>query len=826
MQERLTPAMKQYMDIKNRHPDCLVLFRMGDFYETFFEDAKIASRELEITLTGRGSKNGPRVPLAGIPYHALDNYLAKLIRKGIKVAIVEQMEDPKKAKGVVKRDVVRIVTPGTVTESQILDDRSNNYIASLYRGKGFGIAYVDLTTGEFRSTETDEPIDELARLAPAEILVPSMDEDDDTARALRKRGYFVNPLEDRHFVHEQATRTLTEHFRTGSLDGFGLRDRPLAVSSAGALLNYLSQTQKNSLGHINKISFYKEADYMLIDGTTVSNLELVKNIRNRTRENTLLSTIDSTRTSMGSRMLKRWLLLPLTSKESINLRLAAVDELCSGSMMRQDLGDCLSRTGDVERLISRVNLMTAGPRDLVVLGDSLAELPNLKASLAGAGSRILQKFSDLDVQEEAEKLIRRSMRDEPPVNIRDGGVIRKGYSPELDELQGIVRDSKGIIRDMESRERKSTGIPNLRIGFNRVFGYYFEITKKSMGKVPSHYVRKQTTANGERFVTEELKELEEKILGAEERIVAMESELFMEVLKRLSKSTGGIQKAAGTVAELDCLVALAETAVKNSYCRPEIADGKDISLRGLRHPVIEQAVDDYIPNDVLFSDRSRLMIITGPNMAGKSTLMRAASLAVILGQMGSFVPAESARLGISDRIFSRVGAHDDITHGQSTFMVEMNEVAQILNNASERSFVIMDEIGRGTSTYDGVAIAWAVAEHICREVKCNSMFATHYHALTKLSSHRGVRNYNIAVREDREDIVFLRKLVEGGTDKSYGIHVARLAGMPKGVIEKAREIQFRLEDEDRIKDRVVVDKKTDGDAVELRKSSQTSLLDL
>ncbi len=826
MNEKLTPAMKQYMDIKNRHPDCLVLFRMGDFYETFFEDAKIASRALDITLTGRGSKNGPRVPLAGIPYHALDNYLGKLIKKGIKVAIVEQLEDPKTAKGVVKRGISRIVTPGTVTESHILDEKSNNYIASLFPGIGFGLSFVDLTTGEFRCTITKDPLNEIARFSPAEVLVPSMHADDRAVAALRNKGYYINPYEDRHFVLEQARKTLTGHLKTSSLDGFGLRDRTGAVCSAGALMSYLAETQRNTLNHINRISYYMDADSMLMDGTTVSNLELIQNIRNRTSENTLLAAIDRTCTAMGARMLKRWLLAPLVSKDSINRRLNAVDELCMDTIMRQDLGKCLAKISDIERLVSKVNMASAGPRDLVSLRNSLTEITAMKRIIAGAGSGLLRKAGEIEDQHEVKDILGKSIVDEPPANVRDGGIIRRGYSLELDELNNTVKNSKGLIRDMESRERLSTGISNLKIGFNRVFGYYLEITKKSIGRVPPQYIRKQTMANCERFVTEDLKDLEEKILGAEDRISTMENELFTDIIRKVSGYTEKMQEAAGSIAETDCLRSLAETAVNNRYCRPEITDGQDIILRELRHPVLEQIEDEYIPNDVSFSEKCRLMIITGPNMAGKSTLMRAVSLAVILAQMGSFVPAQSARLGISDRLFSRVGAHDDITHGQSTFMVEMNDVAQILNNATGSSFIIMDEIGRGTSTYDGVAIAWAVAEHISRKIGCNSMFATHYHVLTKLDRHSGVKNFNIAVREDRYEIVFLRKLVEGGTDKSYGIHVARLAGMPGEVIEKAREIQFRLEDEDSMKERIVVDKRKEDGVVEYKKSVQRSLLDI
>ncbi len=823
---RLTPAMRQYMSIKERFPDCLVLFRMGDFYETFYDDAKKAAEALEITLTKRGAGSGAKIPLAGIPYHALDSYLSKLVKKGIKTVIVEQTEDPKLAKGVVRRDVVRIVTPGTVTEPHMLDEKSNNYIASVYHDGLYGISAVDISTGEFVTTETADLQDEISRLSPAEILLPVSMEDSSLAKKLRDRGYFINSYDDRHFLHSRAYSLLSGHFKVHSLDGLGLEHKKLAVSSAGALLGYLMETQKTSLGHIGKVRVYTISESMQVDGITARDLELVRNIRDGSVKDTLFDVLNHTRTAMGSRMLKKWILAPLKSMKKIVQRLDSVEEIYSSTIMRQELTELLHKIGDIERLMSRISLGSANARDLVAMKNSLMLVPEIRDALSKSGSYLLSEVMHADDMAGIVQLLQKSIKEEPPMLTREGNMIKRGYNTELDEQHDIKANGRAYIRSLEEKERRATGIKNLKIGFNRVFGYYFEVTKKNMNLVPEHYIRKQTMANCERFVTEELKQWEEKILGAEEKINQLEYGLFQEITGKVAEKTKEIQNTAKKIAVLDCLNSLAIAAVFNKYTRPDVREGFSIKLEGSRHPVLERAEEGFIPNDIELSKDKRLIILTGPNMAGKSTVMRQAALAVLMAQAGSFVPAESAEIGMVDRIFTRVGAHDDIMHGQSTFMVEMNEVASILNNATRQSFIIMDEIGRGTSTFDGVSIAWSVAEYIIHNLGCKTMFATHYHVLTKLSKYSGVKNYNIAVREDKDDIIFLRKLVSGGTDKSYGVHVARLAGMPSEVIEKAREIQFRLEEEDSMRDRIVVDKKQDDSHILYTKSKQKTLLEL
>jgi DNA mismatch repair protein MutS len=823
---KITPAMQQFMDIKNKHPDCLILFRMGDFYETFYEDAKLASRALEITLTKRGKKNGGGIPLAGIPYHALDNYLHKLVKQGIKVAIVEQLEDPKLAKGVVKRGVVRIVTPGTVTEDNILNEKDNNYIASIFYEGSFGLSIIDLSTGEFLTTITNDLENEIAKFNPSEILVPSMIKKNEAIENLKKKGYYLNYYEDRFFLYSQSYKVLSSHFNTHSLDGFGLKDKNIAVNSAGALLNYLIDTQKNTLNHIGKIKYYNNSDFMLIDNVTIRNLELINNIRDGTSTNTLLESIDETRTAMGARLLKKWIVNPLNQVDMINRRLNAVEELVNDTIARQDIIKSLKEIGDIERLISKINLGSANPRDLISIKNSILIIPILIKIISGCKSKILVKLQKMNPLLDIVKIIESSIKEEPPVMIREGNMIKRGYDEKLDEIHEIITNGKDFIRKLERKEQEKTGIKNLKIKFNRVFGYFFEITNKNLKLVPEDYIRKQTMANCERYITEELKTWEEKILGAEEKINTIEYEIFQKIIVDISKKTNEIQQLAINIANLDCINSTAIIASKYDYCKPEITNKNDITIKNARHVVIERIEDYYIPNDIEFVKENRLKIITGPNMAGKSTIMRTVSLIVLLSQIGSFVPATLAKIGIVDRIFSRVGAHDDITHGQSTFMVEMNEVAQILNNATNKSLIIMDEIGRGTSTFDGVAIAWSVAEYISNNIKCNTMFATHYHVLTKLEKNEGVKNYNISVKENKDDIIFLRKIIEGGTDKSYGIHVAKLAGMPSDVIENAKKIQFKLEEKDTMTEKIVVEKIRKTKTVEYKKAKQQTLFDL
>jgi len=766
--------MQQFMEIKNRHPDCIILFRMGDFYETFFEDAKTASQVLGIALTKRGKANGADIPLAGIPYHALDTYLAKLVSQGYKAAIVEQMENPKYAKGVVKRDVVRIVSPGTVTIPELMDEKQNNYLASVYKN---GLALVDLSTGEFRATEGDVE-EELKKLQPNEVIIPYTQE---------LKGYYINRVEDRLFLPDFAQKTVAGHLKTHSLDGFGLKGRTHAISAAGALLSYLMQTQKSTLEHIKSISYFSSTDSMVIDSITGANLEILKNIRTGAKGATLLSVLDRTSSPMGARLLKKWIAAPLIKREEIEKRLDRVEKLHNNTL-RLELSQLL-RIPDLERLGSRIALKSVTPRELATIRTGLENLDKISGLSQGLGITVT---SPISIQKLLEKL-----SDEPPVTTREGGIFRKGFAPEVDQLKSIMRSGKGSIRSIEAQEREKTGIRNLKVSYNRVFGYFIEVTKKNIAQVPHHYIRKQTTANGERYITEELKEWEDKVLHAEEKLKELEQEMFEKLCEDVLGHLETLMAISKQIAELDCLCSLGHAAVQNSYTRPSFIEGNE-TIVGSRHPVVEQLAEDFIDNDIEFTGEQQLMIITGPNMAGKSTVMRQAALIHIMAQMGSYVPAKAAKLKIIDRVFARVGAHDDITHGQSTFMVEMNEVAAILNNATQNSFIIMDEIGRGTSTFDGVSIAWAVAEHIAG-LGCPAMFATHYHVLSELGQKKGVANFNIQVSEHAGKIVFERKLIPGSTDKSYGIHVARLAGMPQSVIDNAQRIQRSLQRRDEMK---------------------------
>lgn len=822
--------MKQYMEFKQKYPDCLILFRMGDFYETFYDDAKLAAKVLNITLTKRGTKI--QAPLAGIPYHALEGYLAKLVRAGIKTAICEQIEDPKKAKGIVKRDVVRVVTPGTIIDAGLLDDRQNNYIVSIYPDKKIGIAVTDLSTGEFKTTEIEanKLLAEINRINPSEIIYPAYAEtskenkdreNKDIIKQLKEnKDICLNSYEDRFYFHEFAQKNLLEHFNILSLDGFGIAEKKEIIAAAGALISYLKETQKTNLSHINTIRHYSTADSMVLDKATIRNLELIKNIRNNAAESTLLNVLDRTNTAMGSRQLRNWLLNPLLDAEKIRKRLDAVEYLFKNIMIRHELKERLNSINDIERLISRINYGNCNARDMIALKNSLRIVPELKELLANAdnsGIDLLAMIKDIDKNNElkhAAELIETAIKDDPPVSIREGSIIKKGYDNELDELHDICRHGRRHITEMEEKERVKTAIKSLKIKFNRVFGYYIEITKANLYLVPQDYIRKQTIVNGERYVTQELKEYEEKILGAEERIFALEYELFQDVCRKIIEKTKEIQKAGDFIAMLDVLLGFSINASENNYSKPAVDNNFRIMLAGSRHPVIEKIEEVFIPNDIILNQKTRMMIITGPNMSGKSTVQRQVALITLMAQIGSFVPAQKAEIGIVDRIFTRVGAHDDLTHGQSTFMVEMSETASILNNATEKSLIIMDEIGRGTSTFDGVSIAWSVAEYIIKKIKAKTMFATHYHVLTQLEKYEGVRNYNIAVKEDKNNIIFLRKLIEGGTDKSYGVHVARLAGMPNDVIENAKNIQNLLEEKDDMKDKIEINNANENKAID------------
>ena len=808
--DNLTPAMRQYMQIKHKYKDCVVFFRMGDFYETFYEDAKTTAEALDIALTKRGmKKDGQSIPLAGIPYHALDMYLAKMIKKGHKVAIVEQMEDPKLAKGIVKRDVVRIVTPGTVIEENILSD-SNNYIASLSPGKSkYGLSFVDISTGEFIVTEAtglNDILIEIQKQNPSEVILPlTYETDEKTVKILKDAGIYVTYHSDVDFYEENAAASLQEHFNILSLDGFGLREKTRAVSSAGALLSYLYETQKNALRHITKIKPYSTKESMIMDITTVKNLELVRNLRDGSEKNTLLSVLNKTQTSMGYRLLKKVIMKPLVNLHKINERLVAVEELFKNNFLLEELIELLKKMSDLERLVSRVSMGHSNPRDLVSLHGSLEIIPEVKALLEDVESVLLIKLADMDPLRHLTKQIDEIIVDEPPVSVSDGKFVKEGYNDELDELRRISTNAKKIIREIESKERESTGIKSLKVRYNRIFGYYIEVTRTNSDNVPEHYIKKQTLVNSERFATPELKELEEKILTAEEKSIAIEISIFEDLITAALKEISKLQKISENISYLDVLCSFAKVSQLNRYVKPQVASNFKLSLKTARHPVVEIATQ-FVPNDTIITEQNRVKIITGPNMAGKTCYMRQVALNVIMAQMGCFVPADEAEINIVDKVFCRTGASDDISQGQSTFMVEMSETAQILNNATEKSLIVLDEIGRGTSTYDGVSIAWAVAEYIATQIKAKTLFATHYHVLNNLEKEIPcVKNYNIAVSEREDRIIFLRKILEGGTDKSYGIHVARLAGMPMSVINKSKELQFRLENEDKIAEKIIVE---------------------
>lgn len=802
---KLTPGMKQYVDVKNANPDCIILFRMGDFYETFFEDAKVVARELDITLTARG-KGESRAPLAGIPYHAVEPYVAKLIKKGYKVGIVEQTEDPKKAKGLVKRDLVRIITPGTVVESMILDQGKNNYILSFYKEDGkFALSFCDISTGEFLSGEMKKEkfFNEVRRLEPSEIIFPMSLEDSEIIDSFRKENFVLNSYDDRFFYHEKANGTLKDHFKVIGMDGFGIKSE-VAISSAGALLSYIKETQKTSLDHINRIRKYSVEDYMYLDSSTIRNLELLRNIISHNSDSSLLSVVDRTTTPMGKRLMKKWIVSPLINRPEIEERLNAVEELKGDMILRSGIKEILDDICDIERLIGRVSYGNANPKDLVSLKDSLKMIPKLRSFTNHAKSAGLKRVLDVPDVSGAEKMISLAIKDEPNTIVREGNVIRKGYNSELDELRSITHNAKNYLAELEKKEKERTGIKSLKIKYNKVFGYFIEVTKSNLHLVPGEYIRRQTQVNSERFITEELKEKESKILGAQERIYELEYELFINVLEDLKQFINDIQDISEKVSEIDTLLSFAGVAEKNNYCKPVLNSEGVLDIKEGRHPVVEALSGvDFINNSCYLDNDNRTMIITGPNMSGKSTYLRQVVIICLLAQMGSFVPAKSAKVPVIDRVFSRIGAYDDLVHGQSTFMVEMNETANILNNATKHSLIVLDEIGRGTSTFDGVSLAWSIAEYLNNKIKAKTLFATHYHHLNKMESvFSGVKNYNISVEESEGKIVFLRKIVEGGTDKSYGIEVARLAGLPKEVIESSKKVMELIELEDKIGDKI------------------------
>ena len=804
---KLTPMMERYLEVKRQHPGSLLLFRMGDFYELFYEDAEIAAQTLGLTLTSRDKGSPNPVPMAGFPFHALDNYLQKLISAGHRAAICDQVEDPKTAKGLVKREVTRIVTPGTLTDEGLLNPREHNYLASLFPDKQrWGLAWLELSTGCFVTADlepADVP-DELARLQPAECLLPERATGEQSLKQdVAANGTLLSEQPDWCFAREHCHRTLLDHFGTQSLEGFDLDVDSAGIIAAGALLAYVQETQKSTLGHIRRLEPYRRGTSLIIDETTRRSLELTRTLREGKRDGSLLAAIDETVTAMGARLLVDWLSNPLTDLEAINARLDAVEELFAQAVLCEELRQQLQPMYDLQRLTARVATGRVSPRDFSALAQTLALLPKLKAKLTGRQSARLQQLeTDLELCPEVRADIDTVLVAEPPLTTADGGVIRDGYHPPLDELRDLARGGKEWIARYQAKEAARTGIANLKIGFNRVFGYYLEVTATHADKVPDDYIRKQTLKNQERYVTPELKEHEDKVLRAEEQAITLELELFNALRSRIAEQTARLQQTGEVLAQMDVLTALAVLAVKRGYCRPEITTEPILDLRESRHPVLDrlQPTGEFVPNDVVLgvpSPRSKVQsqkksdsqpstidhrpstiaIITGPNMAGKSTYIRQAALLTIMAQMGSFVPASEARIGIADRIFARVGASDELGKGQSTFMVEMTETARILNAATAHSLVILDEIGRGTSTYDGISLAWAVTEYLHDEIGCRTLFATHYHELTELTQTlKQARNWNVAVHEHNEQIIFLHKIVEGTADKSYGIHVARLAG--------------------------------------------------
>ncbi len=805
----LSPMMAQYMETKKQYSDCILFYRLGDFYEMFFDDALTASRELEITLTGKECGLEERAPMCGVPYHAVDSYLSRLVQKGYKVAIAEQMEDPKLAKGLVKREVIRVVTPGTITSAQALDETKNNYLMGIvYLADKMGVSVADITTGDFLVTEvsTDRALfDEINKFSPAEVICnDAFSMSGISLEDLKDRYHFtVSALDSHFFQDDSCRRVLREHFKVGSLEGLGLGDYDCGVIAAGAVLQYLYETQKSTLDHLTTIVPYATGNYMVLDSSTRRNLELLETMREKQKRGSLLWVLDKTRTAMGARLLRTWIEQPLISREEILKRQNAIEELNLNYISREELGEYLNPVYDLERLIGRISYKTANPRDLLAFRNSIAMVPHIKRLLGEFTSDALKELEqELDPLEDMEDLITRAIVEEPPITVREGGMIRDGYNEEADRLRHAKTEGKTWLAELEARERESTGIKNLKVKYNKVFGYYFEVTNSFKDLVPEYFIRKQTLTNAERYTTDELKNLEDVILGAEDKLFSLEYDLFCGVRDAIAAEVVRIQKTARAVAAVDVFVSLSVVATRSNYVKPQINEKGTIQIKGGRHPVVEKMMRDdmFVANDtILDNSRNRISIITGPNMAGKSTYMRQTALIVLMAQIGSFVPADQANIGICDRIFTRVGASDDLASGQSTFMVEMTEVANILRNATRNSLLILDEIGRGTSTFDGLSIAWAVVEHISntRLLGAKTLFATHYHELTELEGlMSGVTNYCIAVKEQGDDIVFLRKIVKGGADKSYGIQVAKLAGVPDSVISRAKELVEQLVDSD------------------------------
>ncbi len=813
--KKFSPMMQHYLQTKEKYKDCVLFYRLGDFYEMFFDDAVNVSRELELTLTGKDCGQDERAPMCGIPYHAAENYIAKLIEKGYKVAICEQLEDPKLAKGIVKRDVIKVVTPGTVVESSLLEEKKNNYIMAIYKeGIYFGIAVCDISTGDFYATEIREEnnfeklLDEISRYNPSELVINKMmsDSTEEIATIKQRFNSFISVIDAFDSDYQKIDKEF-ELKDTGGASLTSLKTKLFAVSAINGLMYYIEDTQKAKMENLNQITIYSTTKYMSLDINARRNLELTERMRDKSKKGTLLWVLDKTDTSMGGRLLRRWLSDPLIDVQAINRRLEAVKELKERPMLRDDLSVALKNVYDIERLAGKISYGTANARDLVTLKNSVHQLPEIKNILKETKSEMLQGlYNSLDVLEDIYEIIEEAIVDDPPMSVKEGGLIKKGYDETIDELLDATTNGRKWLAEIEAKEKQETGIKNLKIGYNKVFGYYIEVSKSFVKQVPERYIRKQTLTTGERFITEELKNMENQILGAQEKVVALEYDIFVKIRNTIEQSAKRLQSSASIVAKIDVLSSLAKVAEEMNYCMPVVDNSDVIDIKEGRHPVIEKMLPAgaFVQNDAyLDSNENRLSIITGPNMAGKSTYMRQVALITLMAQIGSFVPAREAHIGVVDKIFTRVGASDDLSMGESTFMVEMMEVSAILKNATNKSLVILDEIGRGTSTYDGLSIAWAVAEYISNKETCGAktLFATHYHELVGLENKLdGVKNYHVAVKEKGEDVIFLRKILPGGTDESYGVHVARLAGVPKAVTKRANEILKSLERKSIIKD--------------------------
>lgn len=804
----LSPMMQNYLDTKKEYQDCILFYRLGDFYEMFYEDAILASRELEITLTGRACGAEEKAPMCGVPYHAVDTYLSRLIAKGYKVAICEQLEDPKTTKGIVKRDVIRVVTPGTVTENNMLEEKKNNYMMAIFKsGIYYGISICDITTGDFYATQIKFPennfeklLDEYARFTPTELVInPAMAASKKEIEMMKDRSLaFVTVREDSIF--EENTEKINSQYKV--IDNSGnekvLENEDLLICAANGILNYIEETQKMKLEHMNTLKVYDVQKYMSLDISARRNLELTERMRDKSKKGTLMWVLDRTSTSMGGRLLKRWIHDPLLATSEIKARNTAVGELKDDLMLRGDIAENLNKVYDIERLAGKISYGNANARDLISLKNSISHMPDLKQILKDTNCELLQKaYHDLDELVDIVKLIEDAIVEEPPISLKEGGLIKMGYNKEIDECKSASVEGKQWILNLEAREREATKIKNLKIGYTKVFGYYIEVTKSFLNQVPENYIRKQTLTNAERFITQELKDMEDKILGAEEKAIQQEYNAFVEIRNQIASNIERIQQTASVIANVDVLTSLAIVAEDYNYVCPEMDESGVLEIENGRHPVVEKMLDSggFVQNDTKLNlQENRIAMITGPNMAGKSTYMRQVALICLMAQIGSFVPAEKAHLGVVDKIFTRVGASDDLSMGQSTFMVEMAEVANILKDATKNSLIILDEIGRGTSTYDGLSIAWAVTEYIATKIGCKTLFATHYHELVDLENKiEGIKNYSVAVKEKGEDIIFLRKIMEGGTDESYGIHVAKLAGVPNDVVKRANKILGNLE---------------------------------